>query len=332
MQKHHTVQNKYLTQWRITELKNQLNIYLIPKNEYIVRGPGWKGFWRKDYNIFDKDKEQFYLPEEVTRIIDEKGIEVIKNIDCNSQNQLDGKSRSILASYITLQYIRTPSFREKTDKFIEESIKFLMRKDISSPNKFKITKKELFEHKPTNEKEKEALKKISTMTEEEICKQSFDFLHSDDFKIKLSNTGHSKQILKIDRIAKELFELQWFFLTVSKDTSFATSDNPCFTVSSTKICQGLLSPNVTIFFSLRPDLCIKIKPKFKSRKEQFLKLDKKEIRKINKLILENSYQCFVAKDKKHIENLTKDFNYKNHQRSKDVVVYKNGDYVMFNAE
>lgn len=332
MQKHHTVQSKYLTQWRMTELENQLNIYLIPENEYIKRGPGWKGFWKKNYNIFDNDQKKFYLPENVAELIDAQGIEVIRNINCDSQGQLDWKNRSILAFYIALQYIRTPRFREETNKFMEENIKFRMRKDISSPDKFKITKEDILKHKPTNKQEKEALEKISAMTEEEINKQSFDFLHSNNFHIKLTNAGHSKQILKIDRLAKKLFEFQWLFLIAPRDTSFATSDNPCFTASPTKMFQGLLSPHVTVFFPLRPDICITIKPKFKSKKELFLKLDKKEVKNINKLILENSYQCLIAKDRKHLENLTKNFDYKNHKKSRDTVVYKNGDYVMFNVE
>lgn len=96
--------------------------------------------------------------------------------------------------------------------------------------------------------------------------------------------------------------------------------------------QGLLSPYVTVFFPLRLDICIAIKPKFKSKKELFLKLDKKEVKNMNKLILENSYQCLIAKDRKHLENLTKNFDYKNHKKSRNTIVYKNGDYVMFNVE
>jgi len=331
MQKHHTVQSKYLAQW-MNESKRQLNIYLISKNEYIERGPNWKGFWKKNYNILDSDKKKFYLPEKVTELIDKQGIEVIKNIDINSRNQLDGRKRGALAFYIALQYIRTPRFREEEDKFMEETIKFFMRKDVSSPDKFKITKEEVLKHQPTNEKEKIALEKISAMTEEEINQQSFDFIHSDDFHIKLTNTGHSKQILKIDRLAIKLFELQWLFIIAPNKTSFVTSDNPCFTISPTKMHQGILSPNVTVFFPLRPDICIIIKPKLISKKEHFLELDKRGVREINKLILENSYQCLIAKDRMHIENLTKNFDYKNHKKSRDTKVYQKGDYVMFNVE
>ena len=170
------------------------------------------------------------------------------------------------------------------------------------------------------------------MTDEEINQQSYKFLHSDDFEIRLTNTGHSKQILKIDRLAKNIFELKWNFAIAPKGTSFITTDNPCFTISSSKIRQGLLSPNVLIFFPLRPDLCIIIKPVLKSKKENYINIDKKKVREINKLILENSYQCAIAKDKIHLECLTKNYDYKNHRKSRDVAVYKKGDYVMFNLE
>lgn len=111
-----------------------------------------------------------------------------------------------------------------------------------------------------------------------------------------------------------------------------TSDNPCFTISPTKIRNGLLSPNVIVFFPLRPDLCIAIKPSSKSQTEHFLKLDKKKVREINQLILANSYQCLIAKDRKQLDNLTKNFDYKMHRKSRDVVVSEFGDYVMFNVE
>lgn len=331
MQRHHTVQSKYLAQWK-NKANNQLNIYLIFENKYIEKGPNWQGFRKKDYNIYDEDKNHLYLPEEVTNKIDTLGIEAIKKIDGNLQDQLDGFNRSALAFYVALQYVRTPKFREETDKFMEKNIKFFMRKDISSPDKFKLSKEELLKQKPKNQKEKEALEKISSMTEEEMNQQSYDFLHSNEFKIKLTNTGHSKQILKIDRLAKNIFELKWVFWTAPKETSFITSDNPCFTISTSKIRQGLLSPNCLIIFPLRPDLCIIIKPALQIKTEDYVNIDRKKVREINKLVLKNGYQCAIAKDKNHLEYLTKNYDYKNHRKSRDVAIYEKGDYVMFNLE
>src|SRR3989344_6024153 len=90
MAKHHIVQGKYLAQWRKSGTENQLNIYVIEENQIIERGPGWKGFWREDYNVLEDEGEKSYLPEDVTAIIDSKGIEAI----------------SCIAFYVALQYTR----------------------------------------------------------------------------------------------------------------------------------------------------------------------------------------------------------------------------------
>jgi sRNA-binding regulator protein Hfq len=332
MAKHHIVQDKYLTQWRKSKAENQLNIYLISQNRYIERGPGWKVFWREDFNIFNESKENFYLPEEAAARIDSLGIETIRKIDGKNDKQLEGFNRCYLSFYVALQYIRTPRFREETNKFMEAVIKLFMREDISSPDKIKLSKDGILKEVPKNKYEEDALKKISTMSDEEIKKQTFEFLHSDNFRVGLTNTGHSKQIFKIDRLAKGLFDSFWLFLVAPKDTSFVTSDNPCFTYSQSKIKQGLLSPNVIVFFPLRPDICITIKPGKKTHKKHFLKLDKKGVCEVNQLILQNSYQCLVAKDKSQLESLTKSYDYKNHRKSRDVVVREIGNYVMFNVE
>lgn len=332
MARHHIVQNKYLTQWRKSKAENQLNIYLIAQNRYIERGPGWKVFWREDFNIFDENKENFYLPEEAAARIDSLGIETIRKIDGKNEKQLEGSGRCYLSFYVALQYIRTPRFREETNKFMESAIKLFMRQDISFPDKIKLSKAEILKEKPKNKYEEEALKKISTMSDEEIKKQTFEFLHSDDFRVRLTNTGHSKQIFKIDRFARGLFDFPWLFLVAPKDTSFVTSDNPCFTISQGKIRQGLLSPNVIVIFPLRPDVCIVIKPGTKTHRERFLKLDKKGMRDVNQLVLQNSYQCLVAKDRRQLESLTKNYDYENHRKSRGVVVREVGSYVMFNVE
>jgi hypothetical protein len=331
MQRHHIVQSKYLTQWRKKDDCNQLNIYVIKENGFKEKGPNWKGFWRKDYNIYD-DENDYYLPEKITEKIDTEGIEVIRKIDTSNKLSLSDYDRSVLSFYITLQYFRTPRFREEQDKFFEETIKYFMRKDITTPEKFKIRKADILKEKPKNDKEKAAIEKIKTMTDEEIQNDGFNFLHSDDFKIKLSNVGHSKIFFKIDRRAEELFKFVWTFLIAPKDTFFTTSDNPCFTFSTTKFQQGLLSPNVTIFFPLRPDLCIVVKPRFKSYEEGFLHLSKKEVRDINKLVLSNSYYYFIAKDIQQLQHLTKSYDYKNHKQSRNTAIYEKGPYIMFNLE
>lgn len=332
MAKHHIVQDKYLTQWRKTDTENQLNIYVISENKCIERGPGWRGFWKDDFNILDDDGEKLYLPENVTSVIDSRGIDAIRKIDEIYQSQLSAMDRSCVAFYVVLQYIRTPRHRDEMNKLIQTTTRHFMRKDDSTPEKVRMSKEEILKHKPINKQEEEALKKVGGMTEEEINKQIFEAIHSDDVKMRLTNTGHSKGILRVDRLAKKIFEMQWLFLIAQKGTSFVTSDNPCFTVSRSKIMNGLLSPNSTVFFPLRPDICICVKPAIKSQTEHFITLDKKQVREINLLTLAHSYECFVAKDKPQLDSLIKGFDHKSHRKSRDITISEIGDYTMFNAE
>ena len=331
MAKHHIVQDKYLAQWRKSGTENQLNIYVIEENQIIERGPGWKGFWRNDFNVLEDDGEKSYLPEEVTAIIDTKGIEAIRKINTASEELLSGMDRSCVAFYTALQYTRTPRHREETNKLIEATTRHFMRKDLSSPDKVHMSKEKILEHNPQNKMESGALGVISKMTQEEINSQIFEAIHGDTVRIGLTKTGHSKGVLKVDRHAEKIFEMQWLFLVAPEGTSFITSDSPCFTVSTSKL-NGLLSPHSTVYFPLRPDICLYIKPSIKSKAEYYMKLDKEGVRNINLLILSNSHQCAMAKDKIHLENLIRNFDYKNHRKSRDISISESGPYTMFAVE
>lgn len=332
MAKHHIVPASYLSQWQKVGAENQLNIYVISENKIIERGPGWTGFWRDDFNVLSDGQKKSYLPEDVTALIDTKGIEAIRRIDPSNQTQLSGEDRSAVAFYVALQYIRTPRRREEADKMIRATIQHFMREDISSPDKVNYTKEEILKHKPANKHEEEMLKEVSLMSSEEIRRRIFEGIHSGDYVAGLTTTGHSKGVLKVERLAKELFEVQWMFLVAPKDSPFITSDNPCFTVAPTKIMNGLLSPRSTVFFPLRPDVCITMKPALKSKREEFMELNPSQARDINELILQHSYESIVAKNKGQLEDLTKDFDPSKHKKSRDVVISQSGPYTMFNAE
>jgi len=170
------------------------------------------------------------------------------------------------------------------------------------------------------------------MTQEEINQQLFDTINNKEYRVELTNAGHSKGILKVDRLAKKIFEIQWLFLIAPQGTSFITSDNPCFTIAPGKIMNGLLSPIATVIFPLRPDLCIYMRPGMKSQTEHYMQLDEKEVRDINALILSNSYQCALTKNREQLEDLIKNFDYTKHRQSRDVAISESGDYVMFNVQ
>ena len=270
----------------------------------------------------------------MTAIVDDKGIEAIRKINTATEAQLSDEDRSALAFYTALQFIRTPRHREETDKLLEAQTLYFMRKDLASPDKVHMTKEQILSHKPKNKHEEEALKKISEMTEKEINSQLFQTIHGDDIRMGLTKTGHSKGIMKVERHAKDLFEDQWLFLVAPLGTAFVTSDNPCFTISTHGILNGLRSPHSTVIFPLRPDVCIyiKIKPQMKSKTEHFLVLKEEEVEEMNRMIMAHAYEAVIAKDKHQLTRLVKDFDYKSHRKSRDVKISEKGPYVAFTLQ
>lgn len=331
MAKHHIVQDKYLAQWAIDGTKNHLNVYLVSENKKDKANSKSPIFWRKDYNVFYDNGVKTYIPEEIASKIDGKGISAIRKIDTKDRIQLSGYDRSCLAFYLALQYIRTPRYREESNKIIEASVKHFMRKDISSVNEVKMTKEDIFNEGLNGPEEERLFEEIKMMSDEDIQKIIFDTIHSNDTHIHVTKEGHSKSILKVGEQAKELFEIEWVFIIAPKGTSFVTSDSPYFTIGP-KVMNGQLSPHSMGFFPLRPDLCICTKPRNKTKAESFIEFSKSQVRQVNQLVLKNSYNCLVAKDKAQIDHLTKAYDYSNHRKSRDVTVSENGPYVLFNIE
>lgn len=337
MQKHHTVQEAYLKQWIKSPTENYFCIYVIPENTYIEKGgPGWSGFFKNDFNILKGEGSFYYLPEKFATRIDTLGINVIRKIDTIHKEQLSGEDRSALSAYIVLQYIRTPRYREELDKLLEKQFQYSIKKDPSSPNKISTAKEEILKHKPINKQEELALEWVRKVSNKEIESLVSQSMCGENLHLRLTKTGHSKYILKlVNQLAKELFEFRWSFLIAGKETSFITSDNPCFNISKRKIGNGLLSPSSITIFPIRPDLCIcmeHIKPIMYSKTEGYVRLDKQKVKSINRMIIANSYQAVVARDAKHLKSITKNFDYKNHRKTRDIVIREKGDYTMFNIE
>ena len=154
----------------------------------------WEGIasthWGESWSLFNvlQDEEgTSYLPEVVTAVIDSKGIEAIRKI--KAEVQLSGEDRSAIAFYTALQYIRTPRHREESDKFMDATVKHFMRKDTPTHDDVRMSKEELLKHEPANQREEEALRKISGMSEEEINTAIFDAIHGEDISVRLTKTS-----------------------------------------------------------------------------------------------------------------------------------------------
>ncbi|MEN9881024.1 MAG: hypothetical protein RLZZ308_207 [Candidatus Parcubacteria bacterium] len=329
--KHHIVQEAYLRQW---SKNGQLCLYSIPENKIMERGPNWKGFYRIDYNVLDGDTGYDYIPEKITAHIDDEGLKAIKKIDIKNQTGLDGYDKSCLAFYFALQYLRVPRRRDEFNKLANVTFNEFFKENFKSSIETDFDINKIIEEEDNHKIRDHIKNQIKGKTEEQIKKEVIDLIDNDGLILEINNVGQSKQMIKhIENISKQLFYSKWTFLISPKDTSFATSDNPCFVYSNKQMFNGILSLETKSYFPLRPDLCLVIEPvSYKNNSEVFLKISKEEVREINNLILENSYNCILTRDRSHLEKLTSRYNYSNHKKTKEVKVYKNGEYTLFNLE
>lgn len=287
--KNHIVQDKYLAQW-YRDGEDFFSLYIIKnnliKNEVNSR---YRGFWRKGFNILDGDDlpDGYYnFPEEFTNKIDSPGISVIRNIDIVHNKHLNVEARSALSLYVTLQYFRTPRYRDEL-----ESLKELFIREFPGD-----------------------IENVSNVD-------------------KFSETKHMEHMLNVEEFAKKIFKFRWIFLSSVKNSSFVTSDSPCFIIDKNKSNKdiGFLSSGINIIFPLRPDICLMI-DNSRQQGQYFIKLDKQKVREINKLILENAYDLTVAKNKNHLLHLTKNFDYKKHKPSRSATIQKFGEYTKISSQ
>ncbi|MCA9397753.1 hypothetical protein KC573_02900, partial [candidate division WWE3 bacterium] len=102
--RHHIVQEQYIRQWCPNQKNCQVWIHTYSDDKTFQKGPGWKGFWREDFNIYDKEGEEdaYYLPEKVTAHVDNLGLNAIRDIKFGKQ--FEGPNRCYIAFYTALQY------------------------------------------------------------------------------------------------------------------------------------------------------------------------------------------------------------------------------------
>lgn len=91
-------------------------------------------------------------------------------------------------------------------------------------------------------------------------------------------------------------------------------------------------PHALTIFPLSPELCVCVDQDVKSNHEVFVTLTKEQVRQINKEIVKNSYEGVVARDKTHLESLTKRFDHKNYKKKRAAITYEFDDLIVFNLE
>lgn len=321
-QGHHVVPKSYLNQWRGSD--NQLQLFTHDDEKYFKRGSDWSGFKRTNYNIYE-DEDKFFLPEQITEKVDAQAIEVIRNISFN--RPLSGYERSVIATAVALQYMRTPRFRAESDLMLEAQFKesFIEHQKKRTDEDLIRLKQEVVSEKPKTKQDSLAIEEIAKMTDEEFIESYRDFINGNNSRLGLNTFGHSKFIFKVPEKAEGIFRFLWLLYKAPKKSSFITSDNPCFAVpkEESDLGVGLFSPNGLIIFPLRPDLCLIICPGTKACDEVYKKLSKSLTKEINQLIVQHSYDVVIGSNSTHLESLLKGYS---HKKTKEVTVKDSGDY------
>jgi hypothetical protein len=330
-QKHHYVPESYLAQWHNPDNQNQLQVFDHFTPDGVKKsGASNSRFWDRDFNVLTSSKDNYYLPEQLTQVIDTDGIETIRAINKSFGIQLESKQRSDLTRYVVLQYLRTPKYREEMDAMLNVLIGEEFRKDTLKKGGISITREEVLSDEPQTPEEEKILNDIAKMSDEEFEAIKPSAKDIQEMKMVLNTEGHSKSMMKVIDLAETIYRFQWTFFWAGKDTSFITSDSPSFSVSTNprKPSAGLGSDDAVTILPLSPSVLLYVDNRRKSFREAHIPAPKSVVKSLNKLILMNSHKCVVARDKVHLESLLRCYRHKNR-----VAVRKDfGEYTMVTFE
>lgn len=330
-QKHHYVPESYLAQWHNPDNHNQLQVFDHFTPDGVKKsGASNSRFWDRDFNVLTSSKDNYYLPEQLTQVIDTDGIETIRVINKSFGIQLESMQRSDLARYVVLQYLRTPKYREEMNAMFNILIGEEFRKDTLKKGGISITREEVLNDEPQTPEEEKILNDIAKMSDEEFEAIKPSAQDIQKMKMVLNTEGHSKSMMKVINLAKTIYRFQWTFFWAGKDTSFITSDSPSFSVSTDLRAPsvGFASQDAVTILPLSPRVLLYIDNRRESFKEVHIPVSKSIVKSINKLIMMNSHKCVVAKDKVHLKSLLRGYKHKNR-----VVVRKDiGEYSLVTFE
>jgi hypothetical protein len=171
-QRHHYVPKSYLIQWHNSSANGKLSLFdHFTPDGVKASGANNNRFWNTDYNVLSSSKDDYYLPEKLTQVIDTDGIETIRAISKSFGTQLGSKQRSDLTRYVVLQYLRTPKHREEMDVMLDILIGEEFRKDTFEKGGISITREEVLNDGPQTPEEELLLNDIAKMSDEEFVKK-----------------------------------------------------------------------------------------------------------------------------------------------------------------
>lgn len=312
--KHH-----YIPQFYLKGFTNESGeLHVLKYEENTIEKQGKKGtFHAKDFYKVEFDKFEKRDPAEVEKI---KKIYGIENVDTSSVREypdaiedllseseslasqilpkllkgdnLSTNERVEMSTFIAFMHTRTPIFRNRFAALEEQLVKF----EINEIFKSKADVQKLYDEMKADGYEKEI--DVNTLMET---------VENDRINVEIPRELSVKHMLYatsiIDRI---LYGKQWVILEAHKNSSFVTSDNPLFTMhpKASKI-GGFEIEGAKVLFPLSKEKVLMMTDNKPTKEILHIKLDKKQTRTTNKIIMINSNEYLIARDKALLERLKK---------------------------
>lgn len=235
--------------------------------------------------------------ENFFQILEENAAPSIKKI--LKEEKITNEERSHLSTFIALQFLRVPSFRNDIKEMIESEIVSHQKGLASEKNRFTDY---LDSFGPAKEE-------ILAGTDEEELRS---YIIDGKYKVRVDKDRSLLYIYELlFSIGSTIHQFYWNFLISPNSYKFVTCDNPFFYFDPKKSLSqqkgvGLMSPNTELSFPLSKDIAILATSKYST--DEYKNVSDKMVKEINRRTV-ISAQRFVFSSHKYngLNKLIKEF-------------------------
>lgn len=255
MAKKDTILQHYIPQFQLRYLADEndkkLYVYDRLKNEIRKQGPKSIGAINKFYTYKDKSGKEHTEVEDLNAQIEGIAAPLIEELH-NGKKSITQQEKADLSVLLTLNWLRTPAAKERTELLFEAGAKMHMR--------INALEKDLF-FKQIDELQMKTGKEYG---DKEELRQS---VLNDRYRVKFDNIAHIKSMmLHLLDLSATVQSMEWNIAILNKDKSFIFSDIN-FTVEQVKNPpmpygeRGLLSPGSQSMCVLTHKVAIFLRPR-----------------------------------------------------------------------
>ncbi|MCD5390201.1 MAG: DUF4238 domain-containing protein [Candidatus Pacebacteria bacterium] len=316
--KHH-----YLPQFYVKGFtNNQAHVFVLNKSTGKINKQGKNGTFHKyKFYTVDFNKHKQRSPESAERMRKQFGLEkvdtsgyieypdMIEDLLGDSETasapiirklierkNITERERFELSTFIALMYTRNPLFHKFVSEIEEQRVNQGIKKMFENEENIKDMYNKILEEDYENEID---VQKI------------LDCVNEDRYKVKVpKELTVQMMLLGVTTIDKILYNKTWLILEAPLLTSFITSDQPVFMNHPIALEQGPFSvgvetQGVEVIFPISKELILIMRKTPIKDDILYKKINRLEVRNLNKLIFSHSQRYIIARDSDLIKNLMK---------------------------